>query len=122
MLSLFPDLYSYGFVAPAFLRLVLASFFLWQGLKFFFFPKQLGLPGSRVVGLFDFLLGIFVLIGLYTQAILLLVLLELFGYLLAKRLLKQANLWSNSEILLLASIALALLVLGPGLWAFDLPL
>ncbi len=122
MLSLFPDLYSYGFVAPALLRLVLASFFLWQGLKFFFFPRQLGLPGARVVGLFDFLLGAFILVGLYTQAVLLLILLELFGYLLAKRLIKQANIWSDNEIILLTTIALALLVLGPGLWAFDLPL
>ncbi len=122
MLSLFPGLYSYGFIAPAFLRLVLASFFLWQGLKFFLFPKQLGLPGARIVGIFDFLLGAFVLVGLYTQVVLILIILELFGYELTRRVIRQTNLWSTSEIILLTSIALSLLVLGPGLWAFDLPL
>lgn len=122
MLSLWPDLYSYSFIVPTFLRFILASFFLWQGLKFFLFPKQLGLPGARVVGLFDFLLGALVLVGLYTQVALILIILELFGYALVKYLIRQADIWSRTEIILLASIALALLFLGPGLWAFDLPL
>ncbi len=105
ILSFWPSLFDYGFIAPLVLRLALGVSLLalyratWRSAR--------GFLGS--------IAGISTIVGLAVQPISLFIILLL-----------VEKLWSKPEERLIAlpllAIALALLLLGPGLFAFDLPL
>jgi|GEM_PF-2775827 uncharacterized membrane protein YphA (DoxX/SURF4 family) len=122
MLSLWPELYNFAYFAPLGLRLALGLIFLNQGTKIILHPHLLGLPLARLIGLFEIILGALAIIGLWLQPVLVLVILELIGYAFLRKTLGSRLAWTYTEIFLLTIIALSILVLGPGLWAFDLPL
>lgn len=122
MLSLWPELYNFAYFAPLGLRLALGLIFLRQGVLIIARPNLLGLPLARLIGLFEFILGALVIIGLWLQPVLVLIILELIGYIFLRKVFNSRLAWSYIEIFLMVMIALALIVLGPGLLAFDLPL
>ncbi len=105
MLSLWPNLFAFQLVAPLLLRLALGG-----SLFALYFSSWRNARG--IVGL---LVGIFIFIGLFTQP----------AALAASLLLLEEG-WSNRHsrlaIFPLLTIALSLLVLGPGFLAFDWPL
>jgi len=135
MLSLFPELLAFDLVGVSLLRITVGLFFLSFGWKLMGARPEpaaeaveQGEDGSsttptppRTLGALDILIGALLTVGLYTQGA------AIAGIVLAlshasfarthQALLRDPLLWH-----LIALICLALLVLGPGLFAFDLPL
>lgn len=105
MLSLWPNLFDYGFIAPLILRLTLGSALLtlyspaWQSAR--------GILGS--------LAGILIIVGLVVQPTSLVIILLLIEKVWSKQ-------GGHLLTLPLLAIALSLLLLGPGPFAIDLPL
>ncbi|MFA6253792.1 MAG: DoxX family membrane protein [Candidatus Paceibacterota bacterium] len=127
MLSIFPDLLDFASVAPVFLRLALGGTFLGYGLRELFKPKYLpasGLPSSwsRIIGTWESLIGALIVVGLFTQVVALLAGLELLGYLLLRLKDKAKMPIPIDYLLVMLAIAISLILLGPGILAFDLPL
>ncbi|OGF63909.1 hypothetical protein A2661_02000 [Candidatus Giovannonibacteria bacterium RIFCSPHIGHO2_01_FULL_45_24] len=140
MLSIFPQFLDYGFYAPTILRVALGAIFLahgWQKLvsdKVQFagwFESMKFRPGkfwAWLVTLAEFLGGICLIVGFLTQLAALVLAVQFLAILLwFKRGQKfigglsagEAG-WEFDFLILLA--LLALLVLGPGALAIDLPL
>lgn len=140
MLSILPQLLDFQFYAPLLLRLALGAVFLIHG-----YPKLFGdrsqfagwlasmgfKPGwawALLVAIVEVVAGALLVIGLFTQAAALVLAVELLIIILwFKRGQKfvggpasPAGGWEFDFVLLI--MALALLILGPGAWAFDLPL
>jgi hypothetical protein len=105
MLSVWPNLFDFQIIAPVILRLALGG-----SLLALYFPARRSLRG-----LFGILTGILIVIGLSTQPASLAVALLLTEESWHKR-------HNRATLLPLLAIALALLLLGPGLFAFDWPL
>jgi len=128
MLNLLPAFLDFSSMAPFLLRLALGGIFLGYGLKELFQPKYLtagtGLSTglARLVGAWESLLGALLVIGLFTQIVALLAGLELIGYLLIRIKNKVQMPIPIDHLLVMLTIAISLLLLGPGLFAFDLPL
>ena len=128
VLSVLPELLSYAMVVPLFLRLALAVFLFSEARQFFHARPVRGeadgsLPRRRWEGLIELGLALFLLPALFTQAAALLaaVLLGALGYFPAMR----ARFGARHESLVYffaAIMALALVFLGPGAVAIDLPL
>lgn len=115
MLSIFPNLLSYPLLAYAILRLVLAFQF-----------AQIALDRrKKPVGYLTIpegIVSVFVLIGLWTQIASLVLIILIFVEIYLDQKFKTENSRSRNIFWLLGSIAFALLFLGPGIFAFDLPL
>ena len=114
-LSVFPQLLTFGLIAPLLLRLVAGVLFLWFGVKKY-------KDGQVVYAVIKILTGIFLVIGLYTQiaSIIGIVLVSIEYH-------KQKKLGSLTKertiiSILVKVILLSLLFTGPGFLAFDLPL
>lgn len=133
MLSLFPQLLDFQFYGPLFLRLALGAIFLvhgWQKLSgdksgFAGYLESLKFrPGKFwvwLVTLVEFLGGIALIFGLFTQLAAFILAAEFLVILFwFKRGEKFAGGW-EFDFLIFMSL-LALIVLGPGAWALDLPL
>ena len=105
MLSIWPNLFDFRIIAPLILRVALGLSFL-----------SLSQPSWRSArGILGLLASGFILIGLGAQPAALVAALLLFEDIWSKR-------HSRTAVLPLMAIALSLLVLGPGLFAFDWPL
>ncbi|NBD74026.1 hypothetical protein GVX82_03215 [Patescibacteria group bacterium] len=135
MLSLFPELLAFDLVGVSLLRITVGFLFLSFGWKLMGARPAPPAEGTdqeeggstttptppRTLGVLDILIGVLLTVGLYTQGA------AIAGVVLAlahasfarthQALLRDPLLWH-----LIALICLALLVLGPGLLAFDLPL
>lgn len=133
MLSFFPQLLDFQFYAPLLLRLALGVIFLahgWQKLandkaQFAGWLESMKFkPGkfwAWLVALVEFLGGIALVAGFWTQfAALVLATQFLIILIWFKRGQKFAGGWEFDFLIFIA--LLSLLVLGPGAWAFDLPL
>jgi len=125
--SLFPDLFSLAILATAILRIVAGVYFLVLGVQFFTQVRNnIRLTTyARVYGLvlsgMQVLVGILLVIGLYTQgAALAAILVSLLVRNVATRL--GVTRIPYSTYTLLAVITFCLLFLGPGAFAVDLPL
>src|SRR3989338_4222058 len=140
MLSTFPQLFDFQFYGPLILRLALGVILFAHGWSKFKndkaqFAGRLELlkfrPGkfwAWVVALTEFLGGILILIGLFTQLTVLVLAIEflviIFWVRHGQQLVAKSEAPSMSrefDFLILAAL-LALLVLGPGAWAVDYPL
>ena len=133
--SLFPNLFAYGFFATGILRITLGLIFVWFAYeKFFyqrterilFFEKLKMRPAKVFFGLVtgvEFLAGVGLVLGFYMQV----------ATLITGTLMTLATLikWRRPSALhrntvefyiILAVLSFALLALGPGALAFDLPL
>jgi len=132
MLSLFPDLFTYHEIAPFILRLVLAFIFLGHGysklktkegtVKFF---DSIKIKPAKfwvaLLALAELTSGAMFLIGFLTQAAAILVSVIMI-LAIVKIKIKQKFLGGYEFELLILACALSLLLLGPGIFALDLPL
>ncbi len=114
-LSVFPQLLTYGLIAPLLLRLVVGLFVLNLG------QERYGKQYSWAV-IFYIVAGALLIVGLYTQiaVIATIIILKLDFYINRK-----TNLVSKEKYILqvvMNVILLSLLFTGPGFLAFDLPL
>ena len=114
-LSIFPEILTYGLVAPLLLRLGVGVLILFYGLERY---KKRHHP----ISIAHFIVGLLLIVGLYTQiaAILGVILnkIEVYPKWKSRTLTKE-----GSALYVLAGIILlSLLFTGPGFFAFDLPL
>lgn len=125
MLSLLPELLNYSFLSTALLRIVLGLIMLWQAGRHF--RRRHGHGTFMLLALIELVIAALLIVGLYTQAAaLLLVVLSLGSIVLNYHHRDNAHDGDTAHYLafhvLLAITALTLTTLGPGAWAFDLPL
>ena len=116
MPSLFPELFNFSFIAPFVLRIALGVPLIKNG-----FGKAIAKEKTpqRIMGGIVFLSGIFLVIGLFTQAAALAVSIVIIA--------NSIILWGQhprswTERLVKLAIAISLILTGPGIFAFDLPL
>lgn len=134
MLNLFPSLLDFSLLAPTFLRLIAGLIFIDIGYfsivreksTWGLLVKLMGCKNENVwrkfFGLIEFIGGIFIFIGLYTQgAALALAVLVLYKLLLEY---KEPTFVKRdfTFYIMLLTITLSLLITGAGLFAFDIPL
>ncbi len=133
MLSIFPELFTYGLFAPLILRIVLGGYFVLLGIRrvkedsagysaLWGNTKIGSKPLAPILAKIQITIGIMIFIGLYTQVIVIVAI----AFMLAEWFRRSAmgklsfqELWNT---LLIVAICAALLILGAGLLAFDLPL
>ncbi len=114
-LSIFPSLLTFGLLAPFLLRVGVGLFIILFGWERFNKPYKL----SSII---YFATGIMLMVGLYTQVVVIIgIILIKFDYFVDR---KFSPISKDKMIIyfLVAVILLSLLVTGPGLFAFDLPL
>ena len=116
MPSLFPELFNFPFIAPFILRIALGVPLIKHG-----FGKVIskGKNASKNIGRDCFLSGIFLIIGLFTQAAAIVVSLIIIA---SSIIMRGRHPRSWTERLIKLAIAVSLILTGPGLFAFDLPL
>lgn len=119
MLSLFPSLLTYEQIAPFILRVTLGAILI-----FWSYDKLRSRSHTRmtVMGILDGVAGILLVIGLYTQIAALFAVVVFFCKLLRKVQMKSFFTDGVNYYFILFIISLSLLVLGPGILAFDMPL
>ena len=120
MLSLFPSLLSYQRLAPFILRVVLGVIFIYW--EYRTFRNSSSTLNAKAVAIIEMIVGIFLVIGLWTQAAALVASIDLIIRLI-ERIQKRAFLNEGiNYYLIMLAIAISLLVTGAGFVAFDLPL
>lgn len=133
-LNPFPELLTFGIVAPAFIRLAIAVFFInfgWDKLtkerehKLTFF-ESIGLKPAGVyvtlLGILQIIIGLTLIVGIFTQiAAILAAVILLVSFIIKKR--HPEMLFTPSSVYaLLFIMAISLLLTGAGIPAIDLPL
>jgi uncharacterized membrane protein YphA (DoxX/SURF4 family) len=123
MLSVFPDLLTFGIIAPFLLRVTLGIILISIGHKVFFKEKKsftgyytankYPFAGSLpiIFGSLSILVGLFLIIGFLTQV----------AALLSIYILVSLS-FQTSFYALAVAVSVSLLFLGAGIWAVDLPL
>lgn len=116
MLSLFPELFNFSFIAPFALRIALGIALTNSGLDKVARKNNIS---QKIFGGIIFLSGVFLVIGLFTQAVslaifLIIIIDSIIDYRKDKKTL--------SEMFIKLAIATSLLLTGPGIFALDLPL
>lgn len=118
-LTFFPILLDYSMISPLILRVVLGVTLAYFGYQKIKGAGQSSGSNSRVYGYLEVVVGIFLIIGLFTQASALInagiLIIKIFFKITERKFLTDGV---NYYILLLA-IALSLLFVGPGYWAVD---
>lgn len=124
MFSVFPDLLAFSMLATFVLRVTVGLFFLIRGTHLLQFLVKAPAAQPRLLGAVyatgSLITGTLLVLGLYTQpAAIAGIVLSSFAF--DGWLRKQRK--SEQQVnMLLAVICLSLLFLGPGIFAFDLPL
>src|SRR3989338_10998089 len=116
MPGLFPELFNFSFLAPFILRIALGVPLIKHG-----FGKIIAKESAlqRILVGIVFLSGIFLVIGLFTQAAAMAVSLIIIS---SSIIIRGQHPRSWTERLIKLAIAVSLILTGPGLFAFDLPL
>lgn len=136
MPSIFPGLFAYEQLAPLILRLAVGIIFIFHGYPKLFknfsgttqFFESVNIKPAKlftaVVGLTEFFGGVALILGFFTQvAALLIATIMLVAMVYVKKIKFKKELVDGYELdLILFAAALALLFLGPGAFAIDLPL
>ena len=126
MLSAFPQLFNYSLLAITLLRIVFGLWFLTYGYSTLFNTNSQGKKSlsqfEKITPSLALLVGFFTLIGLFTQIVILVGLFVLFlkWYTDVKSKTLTREIFTFGFYI--AIIGLALLFLGPGAFAVDLPL
>ena len=135
MPSLFPELFNFSFLAPFILRIALGVPLIKHGFSKIISPQS---APQRILGGIVFLSGIFLVAGLFTQAAAIAVSLIL----IASSIIMRPKFFTSetsieigstlvvggqhprswTERLIKLAIAVSLILTGPGMFAFDLPL
>src|SRR3989339_1064892 len=116
MPSLFPELFNFSFVAPFVLRIALGIPLIIGGFRKIIAKEK---TPQRILGGIVFLSGIFLVIGLFTQAAAIAVSLII---IVNSIMVRGQHPRSWTERLIKLAIAVSLILTGPGIFAFDLPL
>lgn len=119
MLSLFPDLLTYGQVAPFLLRITLGAVLLFWSYKTCKGSKSRQTTAFAVL---HFIIGFLLVIGLYTQLAALVASIILLVHLIKKIKMRAFFTDGINYYFLLLAISLSILFLGSGIFSFDLPL
>jgi uncharacterized membrane protein YphA (DoxX/SURF4 family) len=115
MLSLFPQLFYYPFLAYFLLRIVVTYYTLLLSWDRFKKPYSF-------IAIFELISALFVGIGFYTQGALLATIFFLIIESIIDVRTHKYNSAEQSTKIILMLVSVALLFLGPGSFAFDLPL
>lgn len=107
MLSVFPELFNYSQIAPFILRIALSIVLVRFGYWAIFKTTT---RHEKAIGIIQWLAAIFLFLGFLTQIAALLAIVTVF------------NVKPKISKLMIVSVALSLMLLGPGLFSFDLPL
>ena len=120
MLSLFPYLLSWNQISPFIIRLVLGGILLyWSALRL----RKVGKSNKDYIyGVADVILGVLIVIGLWTQAAVILVGIDLIVRIIEKIRNKAFLSQGVNYYLILLALCLSLLLTGAGRMAFDLAL
>ena len=116
MPSLFPELFNFSFLAPFILRIALGVPLIKHGFGKIIAKEKIP---QKILGGIVFISGIFLIIGLFTQAAAIIVSLIIVINSIVRR---GQHSRSLTERLIKLAIAVSLILTGPGLFAFDLPL
>ncbi|OHA17230.1 MAG: hypothetical protein A3C79_02820 [Candidatus Taylorbacteria bacterium RIFCSPHIGHO2_02_FULL_45_28] len=122
MPSLFPYLFTYEQIAPLILRLILGITLAYFGYKKMRQRGKSSGSNSTIYGAVEILVALFLIIGLFTQLAALInviILVIKIGYKIRDRAFLTDGI---NYYLLLLIIAIAVIFLGSGWFAFDLPL
>lgn len=133
MLSIFPDLFTYGIVAPFILRIAVGGFFMWQGVRrrkeemaswdALWVGKKIGsLPLSPILAKVQIVIGIFLFVGLYTQVAAILAGVFVWAEFQKKSQTVRPSFQELWMSIIMTAVLISLLFLGAGILAFDLPL
>lgn len=118
-LSIFPDLLTFGLVAPTLLRITVGLVGILVGWTIFKNSEKIEMKSASLL---YFVTGIFIFIGMYTQIFAIIGLLLVF----IKKYIDKKNSTTESENklakILVTVILLSLLFTGPGFLAIDYPL
>ena len=134
MLSVFPTLFSYSLVVPFIFRLVIGFAFIWFGYRNGFKDRDVKikllanfkLSSSPIwlwlIALIEAIGGLLLIAGLYTQVVALVFSIMLLLTIIGKHKRAETLNLSQETLFLLLLVTTSLLFLGPGFYAFDLPL
>ena len=135
MLNPFPDLLAFALIVPTFFRLILSLIFIRSSLiillnkenkeKEYFFDDLGLVPGNfyaYILALIEFIGGVALLLGYRTQIAALVLGIIVFIAFIFKLGNPHALRSGTRHYLLLFAMTISLLFLGPGFFAFDLPL
>lgn len=133
MLSVFPELFTYSLIAPLILRLAIGCYFLFGGIRKLRENKDnwnnlwsnssLGsLALGPILAKIQIVIGIFLLAGLYTQIAAILAIVFAGAECWKRHRGTAPSLHESWPTIFVIAISLALLFLGAGFLAFDLPL
>jgi uncharacterized membrane protein YphA (DoxX/SURF4 family) len=134
MLNVFPDLLSLSILAPTVIRLVVGIFLVVLGWKTitkkrlafesYFQAKQYPLAAwlPWKLGMAEILVGIFIIIGFFTQVAALLAVYIFFTLMYIDDRKEKIFPYTATFYLVLVFVTLTLLITGAGAFAFDLPL
>ena len=120
MLSLFPTLLAYERLSPLLIRLTLGIILIYWAYKGLRDAKQTS--GKKALDIVEGLVGILLIIGLWTQAAAALAALGFLVCLIGKIRDKAFLTGGVNYVLILFILSLSLMLTGAGFWAFDLPL
>ena len=134
MLSVFPSLFTYALVVPFVFRIIVGAFFIY--LAYATVNKDLkeksailenlklkpGLFWLWIIIFIEIVGGVLLIAGLFTQVASLALSILIALNAIARWKNKKGVGFEASSILLLLVITLSLIFLGPGFYAFDLPL
>ena len=117
MLSIFPQLFNYSYFAPFILRVALAFILLANGYS------QMGESGKfqKAFGITKILGAVFFVAGFLTQPTAILVGVAVLAEILRLKI-KKISIPTKGLKFLILAIAVSLILLGPGIFALDLPL
>ncbi len=115
-LSLFPELLTFGMLAPFIIRLALSYFILKAGWETYTHGPV------KWLSVIYFIVGSMLVIGLYTQAISIAIILLIKYDFWTKRKITPISSEQMTLYILASAISLSLLVTGPGAFAIDYPL
>jgi uncharacterized membrane protein YphA (DoxX/SURF4 family) len=124
MPSLFPELFNFSFIAPFVLRIALGAPLIKHGFAklttggFGKITVKEKIP-KRILGGIIFLSGVFLVVGLFTQAAAMTVSLII---IVSSIIMRGQHPRPWTERLIKLAIAVSLILTGPGLFAFDFPL
>jgi uncharacterized membrane protein YphA (DoxX/SURF4 family) len=133
MLNLFPDLLTYSFWVPTIIRLTIGLFALLVVYEACFTHRQnyraicgysshkLAKMSPWLTGFTFFILGSFLILGLFTQIIAIIFAFVCIRVGLMSIIFRQSSILSPRFFFLLAIISLSLVLAGGGAWALDLP-
>ncbi len=119
-LSVFPHLLSYQQLSPVLIRLAIGAVFIYWAYKDFRQTRTTGI--NKALAVLQGIVGILLVIGLWTQVAALVAAVSLVVVLIQKI---RTRVFLNNGVnytLILLVLALSLLVTGPGWWACDYPL